>query len=70
MDGRFSAAGGGELRVMQEGGTMRCAALLKCKCRLGGELAVDETVIRPDQISRSAGMRGGSGNVRKVVMFG
>jgi hypothetical protein len=51
MDGRFSAAGGGELRVMQEGGTMRCAALLKC--RPGGEWAVDDKVIR------STSFRGG-----------
>jgi hypothetical protein len=52
MDGRFSAAGGGELRVMQEGGTMRSAALLKCKCRLGGEWAVDDTVIRSTRFRR------------------
>jgi hypothetical protein len=30
MDGRFSAASRRELRVMQEGGTMRGAALLQC----------------------------------------
>lgn len=56
MDGRFSAAGGRELRVMQEGGTMRGAALLKC--RPGGEWTADDTVIRPD--FEEGGMRGGS----------
>jgi len=49
MEGRFSAAGRGELRVMQRCGTMRCEALFQSGAR--DEWQTDERRQRDDSMA-------------------